>query len=256
MRRRAFVQAAAAAAVPAAPAFAAVDYGRSFLSGVAEFNRVRFWIESRTRIVDERTGGHEDYFQCGACKSEDTFARQNLFLPDNYDFTPIFGPRHGVIFRRKATATANYREVRPAGGMWGGQKFTLREARTTELRTVAEIRRATHAGLPIIARTEIANADSGLRAILEFPVKTMNIHDPKNLYQVDTGPVAFPDLTRRRDNAAESLSLAFVAFNAPDFADFVIETETVLPGAESARVMHYSRILSLPAVNRLYAQQI
>ena len=33
-----------------------LDYGLSFISGRAEENRVRFWIESRTRIFDSATG--------------------------------------------------------------------------------------------------------------------------------------------------------------------------------------------------------
>ncbi len=257
MKRRAFVTTAAAATLAAAaPRFAPLDYGRSFLSGVAEFNRVRFWVESRTRVIDDGTGLHQDYLQCAACKSEDTFAKQNLFYKDNYDFTPVFGPEFGLIFRRRAAATPNYREVKESGAMWGGQKMALREARVKELRTTAEIRKATHAALPLIARTEIANSDTGLRAIIEFPVKTMNIEDPKDLYQVDTGPVAFPDLSRRGGNVAETISLAFVAFNAPHFADFILEAETPLPKVPDAHVMHYSRIFSFPAVNRLYAQQL
>ena len=43
-----------------------------------------------------------------------------------------------------------------------------------------------------------------MSAILEYPVKTMNIHDGRDLYQVGTGPVAFPDLTRRYARPAGS----------------------------------------------------
>ena len=54
----------------------------------------------------------------------------------------------------------------------------------------------------------------------------MNIRDEEPTFQVDTGPVAFPDLSRRYERLPDALSLAFVAFNAPHFADFVIEDET------------------------------
>jgi hypothetical protein len=67
-----------------------------------------------------------------------------------------------------------------------------------------------------------------LRAIIEYPGKTMNRHQVRNLYQVDTGPVAFPDLSRRYRPKAEGLSPAFVVFNAPDAADFVLEVPTVV----------------------------
>jgi len=81
------------------------------------------------------------------------------------------------------------------------------------------------------------------------------IRDEEPTYQVDTGPVAFPDLSRRHERLPDALSLAFVAFNAPHFADFVIEDETAIlqDDRELTRVHHYSRILSLPAKNRIFA---
>ncbi len=123
------------------------------------------------------------------------------------------------------------------------------------LLTTADIHEATAKALPLVAQTEISQAKTGLRAIIEFPVKTINIRDEEPTYQVDTGPVAFPDLSQRYDRWAEALSLAFVAFNAPHFADFVIEDETpiIQDNQELTRVHHYSRILSLPANNRVFA---
>lgn len=258
MQRRKFIlkAAAGASAIPLAaaaePALAPLDYGLSFLSGVAEWNRVRFWVESRTRILDTRTGKHEAYLQCASCKSEDTFAAKNLFLADNYDFLPVFGPEFGLIFRRKASATPGYRDIRPSAKMWDGQTLRLVTAKSARLlNTTAAIRKATHDGLPLVAQTEFANTATGYQAIVEYPVKTMNIHDAKDLYQVDTGPVAFPDLTRRWDRLADSISLAFVAFNAPGFADFIRETETPTPGG--TRVEHYSDRITVTAANRLFA---
>ena len=33
-----------------------LDYGRSFLIGKGRANEARFWIESRTRVIDDRRG--------------------------------------------------------------------------------------------------------------------------------------------------------------------------------------------------------
>ena len=124
-----------------------------------------------------------------------------------------------------------------------------------ELQTWEQIRDATAAGVPLVTRTEIRDPASGRSAIIECPCKTMNISRPKRMYQVDTGPVAFPDLSGRHEPEIGCLSLAYLAFNAPHFTDFVIETPTpILEGdREVAVVHHYSRIVSLPAVNRIYA---
>jgi len=235
-----------------------LDYGHSFLIGKSPRNEVRFWVESRTRIVDEQSGACEDYLQCASCKSEDTFAERNLFYADNYDFLPIFGPARGAIFRRKAWLNPNYRSCLDVQDMWDGPIPRLVEAVAEELPTVDAILAATYASRPLVAQTEFRDPEAGLRAILEYPVKTMNTSRQRRLYQVDTGPVALPDLARWRECSVEALELAFVAFNVPHFADVVIEVPTPLPVADGtagppAQVHHYSRRLTLETENRLFA---
>ena len=229
-----------------------LDYGRSFLIGRGAANEVRFWIESRTRIIDVDSGKTEDFWQTASCKSEHTFAESDLFQRDNYDFLPIFGPEFGIIFRRKAYLNPGYRQIVPFDEMFGRHTLHLVEAkRVTELTTNEAVREATYRFVPIVSQTEIWNDDSGLRAIIECPVKTMNTKRQEDLYQVDTGPVAFPDLTQKGGRSVDSISLAFLAFNAPHFADFVIEAETPIAG-ETA-VHHFSGIQTFAATNRLFA---
>ena len=231
-----------------------LDYGLSFISGRAAENRVRFWIESRTRIFDSVTGRSDHFYQCASCKSEHTFAERDLFVEDNYDFLPIFGQDHGVVFRRKSTRHDGYRETRPADEWWAGQVYRMVPAvDVQEVSTFEEIAAATHQARPLVAVTEIRNEDTGLSATIECPVKTMNIREHDRCYQVDTGPVAWPDLSERRERLVDMLSLAFVAFNAQHFADFVIEAPTTVGGDASSEVYHYSKLISLPATNRLFA---
>ena len=75
------------------------------------------------------------------------------------------------------------------------------------------------------------------------------------IYQVDTGPIAFPDLINRHEKPVDCLSLAFIVFNASHFADFVIEQLTpVNKDVEaSPQTYHYSNPFSLPAKNRRLA---
>lgn len=232
-----------------------LNYCRSFISGITPDNRVRFWVESRTRIIDASAGVTEDYYQCASCKSEDTFAKEDLFLPDNYDFLPVFGPEYALIFRRRVRLHERYRETRPAEEMWGGQHYRLSDHPDAELlETNDAIRRTTHEGILLVGQTSLADTATGLQAIIEFPVKTMNIHDETNGYQVDTGPVMLPDLSRRYPRLVDSLRPAHVAFNAPHFADFVVEVPTpVQPGGPAeAMTHHFSERVSLQAGNRLF----
>ena len=233
-----------------------LDYGLSFICGTADFNAVRFWVESRTTIVDERAGTTTVYYQCASCKSENTFAPKDLFPADNYDFLPILGTGRWLIFRRHAYLNADYRQVRTVESLWGPPVMKLRyPSEVTELTTWEAIRDATAAGVPIVSQTELSNRELGLRATIECPVKTMNVSIKDRLYQIDTGPIALPDLSKRYDEPLDALRLAFMAFNAPDFADFVVEqpTPVVEAGAEKCQIYHYSTPISLPARNVLLA---
>lgn len=234
-----------------------LDYGRSFVLGKGAANEVRFWVESRTRIIDEKSGHTEDYIQCASCKSEDVFAEQNLFYKDNHDFLPVFGPVYGLIFRRKAWLNPNYRSRGRVQDMWGGQICHLVEAGKAQLlRSPQEIFAAAHGWNPIVAQTEIRNGETGLRAVVEYPVKTLNTRRQPPAYQVDSGPVAFPRLRMRAEETVDLIALAFIAFNTPHFADVIIEAPTPIPagqGDDTIDVHHYSRRVNWPAVNRLYA---
>lgn len=237
-----------------------LDYGLSFLCAPPTIddnpakNAVRFWVESRTIFFDDEAGTSTVFYQCGSCKSEHTFAEQDLFIADNYDFMPIFGGEDVLVYRRSVRLSDRYRTVAKANDYWGVPIPKLRYGKHVNvLDTWEEIRDTTAAGVPIVSQTELANAELGLRAIIECPVKTMNIGLHEDIYQVDTGPVCYPDLSKRYDRPIECLSLAFVAFNAPDFADFVIEqpTPVAADGSDGVQVYHYSKPFSLPSKNML-----
>ena len=235
-----------------------IDYGQSFLCNTAEFNSVRMWIESRTTITDTKSGKSTVYYQGASCKSENTFGESDLFYADNYDFLPIFGDGKVLVFRRHSYKRGDrYRSIKKMGEMWGGDPviYTPNAEAVTELDTFEKIRDATAAGIPIVTQTEFQNDQTGLRAVVEAPCKTMNISHPKKMYQVDTGPVAFPDLSKKYDDQIACLSPAFIAFNQPHFADFVIEAPTAVMDGEKevATVYHYSKLQTVNGKNRIFA---
>ena len=105
----------------------------------------------------------------------------------------------------------------------------------------------------------------------------MNLETSTEVWQTDTGPVAFPDLTKRyvsttiiagvwaafpstpvvcgQDPPLASVSLGFVAANNRQLerADFVVEQLMELPDGGGAEVLHYCKPFSLPALNTLWA---
>lgn len=220
-----------AAAAPPQPADVpllpeCLDYGRSFINTKADFNSPRFWVESRCRVVDEKKGRSLEYVQCGLCKAEHTFANRDLFQEDNYDFLPVFSETEGVIFRRHVRVKERYREVRPIDKWWGGTEPRLRKVRGRLLTSADEVFAAMQSGTPIVGQTEIRDEATGRKAVIEYPVKTINFKRDAKDWQVDTGPVVLPDLSSPPDQLSTGLQLAHIAFRTPYWADFLIDRPT------------------------------
>lgn len=234
-----------------------LDYGASLICHPPEsFNAVRFAVESRARIISPGTGEFRDYYQCASCKSENTFEGRPLFKAENYDFLPVVGPEGLLIFRRHAYCTEHYRESCGFKSAWGAPVMKLSAPGVVQsLPDGASIVRATLAGLPIVARTEIASEKTGMKAVIEYPVKTMNANSETNSWQIDTGPVLFPDLESDYEREIERFSLAFIALCDFEYAEFVTEQSVAIlkDGEEAARVYHYSGPVGFSAKNELFA---
>ena len=111
----------------------------------------------------------------------------------------------------------------PASSPFGPATLRLTTAAGYEVDVgdFAAVKAATEACHPLVQVTEMTGAADGLRAVIECPVKTMNLavetdneeHHPAGTWQVDTGPVAVPDLSRRYERPSDAISLGFIAIN-------------------------------------------
>jgi len=221
-----------------------LDFSRSFVTFVTpgRGNNARLQVEAECRIS---AGGREQsYYFFASCKSEHTFAREGLFHQDNYDFCGIFSNEEYAIFRTKSSHHAGWKEQ----GLWQGRFEAVPQhlvrAEGRQLAGPAQMVQASLANVPLVGRVEIEGG-AGERALLEFPIKTMNVNDIEVVFQVDTGPLAFPDFSLPAVRQIERLFPAYVAYNAPHFADFVVQQPLQVAGG--AEVTHYGRLLSLPA---------
>ncbi len=225
-----------------------LDYGRSFVTFTTpgRGNNARLQIESITSIRDAGTGQSQDYYFYASCKSEDTFAKKDLFYADNYDFCGLFSADEYAIFRSKALDHDGFREE----GLWRDRfedlRWHLRYREAQVLATSREIVAAALAGEVLIGRVEWS--EGPLAISLEFPIKTMNANDEQMLWQVDTGPVAYPDPSHMVARHIERMSPAYIAYNAVDFADFIVQAPLAV-GA--ARVTHYSQRVSVNATTQV-----
>ena len=250
-----------------------IDFGRSFLCSDGNpderntgmpGDEVRFQVESALDLVDERDGTSRVIYQCAACKAENTFDAKgpgDLIKQPNYDFIPALHGDEILIVRRGAfigdVHDMPYTSFEKRNPSFGSFTQYVRELPDVQrLDRFDRIARATQEGLPIVGKTLIRNPETDLRAEIQYPIKSMNIHHDPDIFQVDTGPVLYPDLSRRCETWAEQVTLAFVAYETrtTDHADFVLEAPTPIhhDGREVCRVMHYSRTVTCSAVNSMW----
>ena len=231
----------------------ATDFGRSFVTFVTHGreNNARIQMECVVSLTDLGTAEEEVFYLAASCKSEDTFAEMNLFRSPNYDFCGVFNASQYSIIRTHARSEDGQPDVGPVAGRFERVYMQITRSPAKALDEPAQVVQATLAGRAITATTVIKDPAGRFRCDLEYPVKTMNVSDLRNMYQADTGPVAFPDFAMEVEFNVARFGLAYVAFNAPHFADFVILRPTEIGPA--VFTPHFSQVLSMPSENRLCA---
>ena len=241
-----------------------LDYSRSYVTFVTEGrgNLARLQVESRCLLYDADGKLLEEFFQYASCKSEDTHGSGVLFYDLNYDFSGVFSKENYVIYRARAPQDDRpYHERGRVADRFEDLLFQIEEAgEARALESGQQIVDATLQGLPLVGRTEIKggieNGD-GLRAVIEYPVKTINVNEEKQIFQVDTGPLAFPDFEALSGGSGlvDTIELAYVAYNKPDEAYFVIQRQSPVDPESSPgpKVCHYSDIRRFDAKNSLMA---
>ena len=226
------------------------DFGRSFLTFVVGkgFNNARIQLECRCEIRGEG-GAREEYFLIAACRSEDTYGEGRLFRVPNYEFCGVFSRNDYVIIRTHLRAE----DDRP---QWGAIKDFFDEVRIDAAMAKAEVLgtneaivKATLANRLLVGRTEV-EAPSG-RIVLEYPIKTINVNDERNWFQVDTGPVGFPDWAVEGGSQVERFRLAHVVYKGFERAEFILQAPTAVVegGVKVTTVSHYSDVREMPARN-------
>jgi hypothetical protein len=231
------------------------DYSRSFITFSVPGNNARIQIEARC-LLSLADGSSEEFLMFASCKSEDTYASHDLFRDPNYDFSGMYGDNRYSLSRIHSSSDKEQLEAGLTAERFTGLTRHIAEASSTPLLTKQAIIEATLAHKVIIARNEITDPATGLTQLLEYPVKTMNVHPETGQFQIDTGPVALYDFADSTEEIMARFRWAYVACNDFTQAWFVIQTPTpiIRDGVEVARTTHYSRIVHLPqSINTFFA---
>lgn len=236
------------------------DYSRCFITFSVPGNNARIGIEGRC-VLTAPDGSSEEFLLFASCKSEDTYAEKDLFrVPPgdpNYDFSGMYGRERYRLERIFVSSEKEAPETGLIADRFTGLTRQLVEApQAVPLLTKMAVVEATLAGQIVIARNEITDPATGAKALLEYPVKTMNVNPERGMFQTDTGPLPFLDFSVADEDTMRRFRWAFCAFN--DFTDayFVCQAPwpIVVDGQEVAKRSHYQHIVHCPqSVNTLFA---
>lgn len=245
------------------------DFGRSFLTFRIDFevhkaitlshqppttlNNARIQLECCCVLTELSSGKAEEYVLGASCKTEVVGAAADLWLLPNADFCPVASLEEFLIIKSWQKREMGVMRNPPSLGVqperqsglvkeaWSGFRIDLKRVEGRELATIEDIMAATFDNVPMVSRTEFE--EGGYHVRIDHPVKTFNVSERENVYQTDTGPIILPDLSPERraqtSRLVECFDLAYSAFNAPGWAEFIVNVPT--PLAEGIAVNHYAQ---------------
>jgi hypothetical protein len=231
-------------------------------------NSARILLDARCTITDTASGATDDFYLVAPCRTEWMYQDENLFQVPSGEYREAFSATRRLSFGKRMTTDGNlprsvpaFRQqdtsaapVRTTGLL--SLKFAIRTfPEVTVLTTDAQVVAATQANLPLVGRTEIWDEGRHRRAVLEYPIKTMNIQTERQRFQVDTGPLLVPDLAAEEEHWMDLLSMAHIIYNTFERAEFICRQPTPIEveGREVASVLHYSDVRVYPARHTLLA---
>ena len=229
---------------------AAIDFSRSYMRWESPGNNVRILIEAACTITDDKAGTSDSYYLIAPCRGESTHGRSGeLVLNPGYEFSGVWGDKESFIIRWHWQSSRDNRQAHRPEGVDICMFENTRELADNQ----AVFDGTLGSGEPMVSRTTIRDESRGLTAVLDYPVNTMNVKENPVRYQVDTGPLIFPDFTKDTDSAIEMFEVAYVVYNLFDEAYFTLRKPLAAREGDdpSKYVTDYSEIRVLPVKNQI-----
>ncbi len=222
-------------------------------------NNARIPIECRCVVTEKATDQAQSFVLGASCKTERVGVESDIWLEPNADFCPIFSDDRYLSLKTYSQVGTTMDLFPPGSGSqsdrqtgliddtYDSMKIDMTECDGTPLDSAQEIVEAVLANQNLVARTELEN--DRYHALIEHPVKTINANERDWIYQTDTGPVLFPDLSVEPGEMLTSLELAYSAFNCPDWIEFIVRRVT--PTTSDVSVYHYSDAVRCDSRNQM-----
>ena len=224
-------------------------------------NNARIPLECVCRVSDKQSGNTQTFVLGASCKTERVGVDRDIWTKPNSDFAPIFCEDRFLNIKTYARAGIEVDQYPPGSGkqsdrqsgriedVFDNVRIDIAECHGEELVSAEKIVAAVLQNIPLVAQTQLDTDRYSVQ--LEYPVKTINANERDMVWQTDTGPVLFPDLSREPDDFLEGLELAYAAFNCANWVEFLVRAPTTI--AEDVNVYHYSRAVRMDSKNRILA---
>jgi hypothetical protein len=223
-------------------------------------NNARIQIECRCTITDRQTSESQWFVLGASCKTERVGVERDIWTTPNADFAPIFSAARFMHLKTYARCGLDVELYGQTGQRQSDRQHGLNaeafddvrldvvDCEASELASTRSIIEATLSNRPLVARTTFGN--SRYLAVIEYPIKTMNVNERDRIYQTDTGPVLFPDLECDWEEMIAGFELAYAAFNCPEWVEFLLRAPTSLTPKIS--VQHYSGPRRIDCENQVF----
>lgn len=207
----------------------AYDFNRSFITWTStRVNHTpRMRVDASCRII---AGDQvQDFFLSVPNVGETMYAARDLIHRPPYDFVMIYSPAGDFMFAKtfvdQRLNKVEQHRVGEAMSTHDGRGATvtemgvrMAEVKAAPLPTYAEVRAAILGHTPLNGRTTWVSPDGRTKAIMEFPIRVCNVSHAVAQWQIDNGPVLFPDFARGAPWIA-GLRPGYMVYNSPDWAD-------------------------------------
>ena len=245
-----------------------IDYRSSFTINYSARdgspkNICRTLILAKCALINEQTGESGEYFLGKACIGEHMYMDIGIAQEPTSEVSVIFNESETSLQKKFVNHEDDVVQSGPWGmkhrGFDGGYaystdlQFILTATDARPLATPQEIARSTLAGEPMVGRTTLSDGGLGWSALLEYPIVYVNLQPGHDRFQVDVGPVLYPDLSSTPDMLVDRLRFAYIMYNSFDEAEFAIRVPTSVAEGQPAETLHYSRVIKVAATHQVFS---
>ena len=225
------------------------DFSHSFIrwTSTRVQHTPRMQLAAACRVI--RDGETRDYFLSEPCVAEAMYQPHDLVHRPPCEFMMIMSSKGEFAFAKLyADLARNQSESHQTGGVMSthdglGAKVVDLACHLTPvadarpLHGYDQVRQAILSGQRLNARSLLVSADGEGQVILDYPLKTVNIANDRQAWQIDAGPILLPNLGAAQPWSVAGLRPGYLVCNAPDWVEWTCRA--VLPSDEREPGSHF-----------------